>query len=87
MGEINKVLVNRETDKSVWVEKFYRKGEFERRNRISENVCFFKTFQEAKDWLVSEHIKNVETRKRSLELAERLLEKAKQLAEPNSENI
>lgn len=78
-SRITKVLSNKETEKCVWVERAYRKGTFDRRNKVSNDVCYFHTFQEAKDWLVEQAEKEVLACKKALQNAEEALERRKSL--------
>ena len=84
--------LKKETDKSVWVreEKWtLREGpkqyETRRRAKESRGERFFNNFDEAKEWLINEIERQVESHKKTLSLKLNDLEKVKNFFKPTVE--
>ncbi len=82
LPEIERVIVERETDKCVWVNwgtgRAYRKLK-------DAHVPFFNTFEDARHYLVELYRGRIESAKRSVTDYEKKMQQAQALTEPTEE--
>lgn len=77
LATITELEVIRETDKQVVLPATRAKGKEVRENKISDWKCWFDTFEQANDFLVSEAQKKVDKLRLHLQQAIESLEKVK----------
>ena len=70
--KIERIQIEKETDKSYWI-----KGRKRKKYTNSEKI--FVTYAEAKDFIINEQLKKIESAKSQLSYLENELEKIKQL--------
>lgn len=70
-GKITEVTVIKETEKQItYIGKYYDGREYKQRsNKKSSYENFFKTYQQAEDFLINESLKNINDKEKSLSYA------------------
>ena len=73
---VEKVQVERETAKSVYIKGF--NGKEERRNKITDYDCYFDTFDEAVGHLIRKENESIKKSEAEIEWANQRIEKSKE---------